>query len=131
MASSSDLVARLRAERAFEFAVEDIEGHRVVFRLERPTEVDALRIRRGEFPVLDRPDYWLGHVLGWEGVTEEVIFGRGVGNTSRVDFDLDLLVSWLVTRRSDLLASIAEQLRNAITEHLERRFAVQGNSAPS
>ena len=130
MTDPAALIAWLERERRFDFPTK-VEGVDVVFHLERPSEVDAMRIQRGELPVATHAAYWLGHVRGWTGVVEKCIKGEIVGNNSPVDFSPKLLLAWLVDRRVDLLADIGEQLHNAAIAHLEQRFATQGNSQPS
>jgi hypothetical protein len=118
------IVERMRNARKIELPVED----GVTLILTRPSEVDTFRIiRRG----MADERFWLRHVIDWRGVTEEIIEGKGVGNTTPVPFDDEVRDDWLQHQKLEWIGKVAERLMQAIDEHWSAKVATQGNSMPS
>ncbi len=117
----SALIKALRDKRSAWVALEHPEfaGLRVL--VERPPEADfgGLRLRGGA----ELAGRW---VWGWEGFTEEVFMGKGIGSSDALQFDQEAWAA-LVADQSDWIKVIVQRLWDMVGEHIQRKAADQKN----
>jgi hypothetical protein len=93
----------------------------ITFTLRRPAEIDMPSFSR--FNAAATVD----HIVDWAGVTEEHLFGRGIGNTSPVPFDPVVAKDWLCGDAADVLVQIYGALVAATATWLQQREAAAKN----
>lgn len=112
----SALLDKIRKAREIRVPVRD--GVALIAR--RPTDLE-MGERRGRIS----PRESLQFVTGWEGVTEQVIAGRGEPHPE--PFDPDLLAEWLADDLDTLLA-LSAKVHEAYAEHLAAVSAAKKKS---
>lgn len=120
---NSALLAQLRAARTL--WVEIAEGKAI--QLLRPLEADAVSlIRNGMAGELGLEDV-KRCAIGWRGVTEADLVGKGVGSDDAVPFDAEVLAEALGDNIVWLEKAI-NGLSSAVLQRMEARVAAKGNS---
>jgi len=95
------------------------DGKRVQVR--RPPEVEFARYVNGV-----SAEHVAACVVGWSGFTEADLLGSSAGSSDAAEFSPELWAD-VVRDRIDYVRIVAEGLARTITEHLERKKAIQGN----
>lgn len=98
----------------------DLEpGKRI--RIRRPAETELPGLREGV--TVERV---IACTVGWEGFSEVDLLGATVGSEDALEFDIGL---WdvLVRDRADWLATVANAIVKAVTEHLKQKDAAAKN----
>jgi hypothetical protein len=123
------LIAALRSAR--ESWVDLGDGKAV--RIRRPAEAEfasLVRTEAGQRQLRIELAEVRRYVTGWRGFSEADLLGPTVGNRDDLAFDADLWAE-VVADRTDWLATVAQALLKAITDHAERAQAAAGNSPPT
>ncbi len=116
------LIAKL--QKAREFWCDLGDGLRV--RGRRPPEVEVGGLVRGV-----TVEHAMRYAVGWEGFTEETLFGKGVGASDQVVDFHPAVWGELAGDRSEWLAKFATDLVEACNTHHKQKQAALGNSPPT
>lgn len=121
MIKESKLARAMREQRSVWLDLPDAEFPGLKVRVERPPEADFASLKGGEGRTLAVRWVW-----GWEGFTEEVALGRGVGSSDALAFSPD---DWaaMVADRTDWIKVIVDRLVELVAEHIQRKVADQKN----
>lgn len=119
--SPESLLSKMAEQRQFWVTLSD--GKRV--QLRRPTEIELPAVIDGI-----GIEIIAAHACGWDGFTEAVLLGAGIGGSDAVPFDAGLWRAYAADHVDDLQAA-ASGMAEAVSAYLLKKADVAKNSKPS